>query len=57
MANWAKGLTESQMRLARRIEAANITTVSQVVKAFERKEDSKIEAWKKQLAEKEANRK
>jgi|WetSurMetagenome_2_1015567.scaffolds.fasta_scaffold1779965_2 hypothetical protein len=49
--SFAKKLTDAQMRLARRIEKAGLTTISQAVKAFERQETEKINAWKKQLAE------
>jgi hypothetical protein len=44
------GLTNAQMQLARRFEAAGLTTISQAVKAFERRDDERIESWKKELA-------
>lgn len=47
---YGKKLTEAQMALARRFEKAGLTTISQAVKAFERQEGYKIEAWKKELA-------
>ena len=49
MTKFGKTLTPAQMALARKFEAAGITSISQAVKAFERREDEKIEAWKKQL--------
>jgi hypothetical protein len=51
--SYSKKITDAQFRLARRFEEAGLTTISQAVKAFERRENEKIEAWKKQLAEKE----
>jgi hypothetical protein len=39
------------MELGRVIENAGITTISQFVKAIERGENSKVDAWKKQLNE------
>lgn len=47
-------LTNSQIALARRIEAAGLTTYSQAVKAFERNETKRIEGWNRQLDELEA---
>jgi len=52
MSDWCKGVTDAQLKLARRFEAAGLTSYSQAVKAFQRHEDAKIEAWKKQLSEK-----
>lgn len=49
MSKFAKGLTGGQMALARKVEAAGLATFSQAVKAFERKENSRIEAWQKEL--------
>ena len=46
-------LTDAQFKLARKFEAAGLTTISQAVKAFERGENERIDEWKKQLAEKE----
>jgi len=46
------GISNSQMALARKFEAAGLTSISQAVKAFQRGESAKIEAWKKQLAKK-----
>lgn len=48
-------VTERQAALARRFERAGLCSYSQALKAFERHEDSKIEEWKRQLAEKETN--
>lgn len=52
--SYKTNLTENQMRLARRFETAGLTTISQAIKAFERRDNEKIENWKQQLAEKEA---
>ncbi len=53
---FAQKLTDSQFKLARRFEQAGLTTISQAVKAFERRNNEQIEEWKKQLREKEAQR-
>jgi hypothetical protein len=47
-------LTDAQFSLARAFEAAGLTTISQAVKAFERRDNARIEEWKRQLAEKKA---
>ena len=47
--NW----TDAQVREAREFERAGLTTYSQALKAFERRNEKQIEEWKKQLAEKE----
>lgn len=47
-------LTDAQFALARAFEAAGLTTISQAVKAFERRDNARIEEWKRQLAEKKA---
>ena len=49
---FAKNLTDAQFKLARRIEAAGLATLSQAVKAIERNETAKIETWKAALAAK-----
>ena len=54
MRKFASKLTDSQMRLARRFEAAGLTTISQAVKTFERNETKRIEEWKRHLAKIEA---
>jgi len=46
-------LSQGQMEMARAFEAARLTTISQAVKAFERGETSRINEWKRQLAEKQ----
>ena len=51
---FASTLSNSQIKLARKFEAAGLTTYSQAVKAFERNETSRINEWKRQLAEAEA---
>jgi len=37
------------MKLARRFQEAKLTTISQAVKAFERRDDAQINEWKEQL--------
>lgn len=50
MANkFAATLTAPQMALARRFEAAGLCSISQAVKAFERRDDAKIAEWKAAL--------
>ena len=46
------GVSDAQIALARKFEAASITTYSQAVKAFQRRDNAQIEAWKQQLAAK-----
>jgi predicted transcriptional regulator len=50
---FASTLTDRQYALARAFERAGLCSISQAVKAFERREDDKIEAWKRQLSQKE----
>ena len=45
-------ITNAQFALARKFEAAGLTTISQAVKAFERNETSKVKEWESQLAAK-----
>lgn len=52
---FAATLTREQIEMARKFEAAGLTTYSQAVKAFERNESARINEWKRQLAEKEQN--
>lgn len=49
---FGEGVTDAQIRLARRFEAAGVTSYSQAVKAFQRGENQRIEEWKKALAAK-----
>lgn len=49
---FGQGVSDAQVKLARRFQAAQITTYSQAIKAFQRRDNVQIEAWKKQLAEK-----
>ena len=46
---FAAKLTDRQLELARTFERAGLTSISQAVKAFERKDVAQIEEWKKQL--------
>lgn len=53
---FAASLSDSQMKLARRMQDAGLDTISQIVKAFERHDDAQIAKWKEQLkAHDEAN--
>lgn len=54
MKRFGAGISEAQMRLARMFERAGLCSISQAVKAFERGEDERIEAWKRQLAERQS---
>ena len=51
---FGEGVSDAQMRLARRFEAAGLTTISQAVKAFQRHNDTQIEEWKKLLEQHDA---
>lgn len=53
---FASGLTGTQMLMARRFEAAGLCSISQAVKAFERKDWAKITIWKQQLEAKQAEK-
>jgi hypothetical protein len=44
-------VSSAQMALGRAMESKGITTISQFVKACERGEFARIDAWKKQLQE------
>ena len=57
MSSFAKSLTSAQMALARKFADGGLCSISQAVKAFERRENDRIDAWKAQLAQKEAERK
>lgn len=52
MKKWAGTLCAADMAFARKVEAAGLASVSQVVKALERREHAKIAAWKDALKEK-----
>ena len=52
MKPFAATLTNSELRLARAIEAAGLASYSQAVKAIERAEVEKIAAWQAALAAK-----
>ena len=54
MKPFAATLTNSQIRFARAVEAAGLASYSQAVKAIERNETAKIEAWKAALAAKQS---
>ena len=49
---FGQGVSDAQMRLARQFEQAGLTSYSQAVKAFQRQDNTQIEAWKKQLTAK-----
>ena len=46
---FAATLTPAQFALARRFEAAELCSISQAVKAFERGDDAQIAEWKAAL--------
>ena len=46
---FGEGLTSAQIKLAREFERANVCSYSQAIKAFQRRENEKITAWKKEL--------
>lgn len=46
-------LTAAQFALARRFEAAGLTSISQAVKAFIRRDNDQIEQWKTEMNAKE----
>jgi hypothetical protein len=48
---FGEGVSNAQIALARQFEKAGLTSYSQAVKAFQRGDSERIEAWKKQLAE------
>lgn len=52
MAKFGEGVSNAQVALARKFEQAGLCSYSQAIKAFQRDENDKIEAWKKQLSEK-----
>ncbi len=54
---FATSLTDAQFALARAFQQASLTSISQAVKAFERRDNAQIEEWKRQLAQKRAESK
>jgi hypothetical protein len=46
---FAASLTSAEYAEARKFEAAGLTSISQAVKAFERGDVERIEAWRKAL--------
>ena len=53
MAKFASKLTDRQMAFARLVADNGIDTISQAVKALERRDDKTISGYKEQLAKKE----
>ena len=47
-------VTDRQIALARKFQAAQITSYSQAIKAFANRDDEQIEAWKAELTQKNA---
>ena len=43
---FGQGVSDAQIALARRFEAAGLTTYSQAVKAFQNRDNERIAAWK-----------
>jgi hypothetical protein len=52
MKKFAATLTNAEVRFARAVEAAGLASYSQAVKAIERDDEAKLEAWRKALAAK-----
>lgn len=50
---FAATLTDAQYSLARAFANAGLTSISQAVKAFERRDDEQIAEWKRQLKAKQ----
>jgi hypothetical protein len=53
MAKFGQGVSNAQATLARKFEAAGLTSYSQAIKAFQRGEESRINEWKRQLQAKQ----
>jgi len=53
MAKFGSKLTDRQMQFARLVADNGIDSISQVVKALERRDDKTISGYKEQLAKKE----
>ncbi len=49
MKKFGEGLSDAQMKLARRFEKAGLTNISQAVKVFERNNEVQIAEWKEAL--------
>lgn len=47
---FGQGVTDRQMKLARAFERAGLTSFSQAVKAFQRRNEKQIAEWKAELA-------
>ncbi len=56
MAKFGQGVTNAQVALARKFEAAGLTSYSQAIKAFQRGEESRIAEWKRQLQAKQESK-
>lgn len=56
MKKFAANLTPRQIEEARRFETAGLTTYSQAVKAFERKDWLRIEEWRTAIRNRNRNR-
>lgn len=56
MKKFASSLSDAQMSLARAFANAGLTSISQAVKAFERRDDAQIAEWKKQLKAKQESK-
>jgi hypothetical protein len=42
-------VSDAQVQLARKFEQAGLTTYTQAIKAFQRRDEQQIEEWKQQL--------
>ena len=49
MKKFAATLINAEIRFARKVEAAGLASYSQAVKAIERQEEEKLEAWRQDL--------
>jgi hypothetical protein len=46
---FGEGVSDAQVKLARRMQAAGCDSYSQIIKAFQRYDNVQIEKWKEQL--------
>lgn len=52
MKTFGSGVTDAQRALARKFEQHGITSYSQAIKAFQNRDNARIQAWKQALSEK-----
>ncbi len=51
MAKFGQGVSDAQIALARKFSNAGLTSFSQAVKAFQKRNDVQIEEWKRHLTQ------